>query len=102
MDTMEGSFAVFCIPAPVAIDTVKGLKFEALHKRIKIFGWKFPTVAQKNFLDLPNEKQAFVTVILNEVASTNRDPHLLFNQVGLRLDFIPEEIVKGGFRKLLG
>jgi len=51
-------------------------------------------------LHLPNEKQAFVTNVLNEVASTNRDPHLLFNQVGLKLGFIPEEIVKGAFVSL--
>jgi hypothetical protein len=51
-------------------------------------------------LHLPNEKQAFVTRVLNEVASTNRDPHLLFNQVGFQLGFIPEEIVKGAFVSL--
>ena len=30
-------------------------------------------------------------------ASTNRDPHLLFNQVGVDIGFIPEAIVRGAF-----
>ena len=51
-------------------------------------------------LQLPNDKQTFVTNVLNEVASTNRDPHLLFSQVGLELGFVPEEIVKGAFVSL--
>jgi len=51
-------------------------------------------------LHLLNEKQAFVTDVLNKVALTNRDPHLLFNEVGLKLGFIPEEIVKGAFVSL--
>ena len=35
-------------------------------------------------LHLPPEKDEAVKKIVNEVALTNRDPHLLFNQVGQR------------------
>ena len=51
-------------------------------------------------LHLPNDKQAVVTKVLNDIASTNRDPHLLFSQVGLKLGFIPEEIVMSAFVSL--
>jgi hypothetical protein len=30
-------------------------------------------------------------------SSTNRDPHLLFNQVGIDIGFVPEAIVRGAF-----
>lgn len=48
-------------------------------------------------LQLPPEKQEFVSREINSVATTNRDPHLLFNQIGVQLGFIPEDIVKGAF-----
>ncbi len=48
-------------------------------------------------LQLPPEKQEFVRAIISEVASTNRDPHVVFNQVGIKLGFIPEDVVKGAF-----
>jgi ABC-type branched-subunit amino acid transport system ATPase component len=48
-------------------------------------------------LQLIPEKQAIVKQKLDSIASTNRDPHLLFNQVGIELGFISEEIVKGAF-----
>lgn len=51
-------------------------------------------------LHLPNDKQAVVIGVLNEIASTNRDPHLLFSQVGLNLGFIPEAIVMSAFVSL--
>ena len=51
-------------------------------------------------LQLPPAKQDFVKQIISEVASTNRDPHLIFNQIGIKLGFIPEEIVKGAFVNL--
>lgn len=35
-----------------------------------------------------------------EVALTNRDPHVLFNQVGMKLGFVPEAIVRGAFLAL--
>jgi hypothetical protein len=37
---------------------------------------------------------------MNEVSHTNRDPHVLFNQVGMKLGFVPEAIVQGAFLAL--
>ncbi len=51
-------------------------------------------------LQLPPTKQNFVGRIIGEVASTNRDPHVIFNQIGIGLGFIPEDIVKGAFVNL--
>jgi len=48
-------------------------------------------------LQLAPEKQTAVMNTLDSVASTNRDPHVLFNQVGVQLGFTSEEIVKGAF-----
>ena len=35
--------------------------------------------------------------IVEEVSNSNRDPHLLFNQVGLKAGLIAEAIVKSAF-----
>jgi predicted ATPase len=43
------------------------------------------------------EKQEEVKEILNEVRKTNRDYHLLFSQVGKKLGFISEIVVKSAF-----
>jgi len=43
------------------------------------------------------EKQKEVSAVVEEISRTNRDPHLLFNQVGVRLGFVPEAIVDGAF-----
>jgi hypothetical protein len=51
-------------------------------------------------LQLPPTKQDLVKTVINDVATTNRDPHLLFNQIGMRLGFIPEDIVRGAFVNL--
>ena len=51
-------------------------------------------------LQLPPTKQDFVGRVIAEVASTTRDPHLIFNQIGIRLGFVPEAIVKGAFVNL--
>ena len=48
-------------------------------------------------LQLPPTKQDFVARIVAEIASTNRDPHVIFNQIGIKLGFVPEAIVKGAF-----
>lgn len=48
-------------------------------------------------LQLPPDKQEFVSRTINSVATINRDPHLLFNQIGMQLGFVPEDIVKGAF-----
>lgn len=42
-------------------------------------------------------KQGFVEEVVQEVSRTNRDPHLLFSQIGLKLGFISEEIIQGAF-----
>ncbi len=48
-------------------------------------------------LQLPPTKQEFVRAIIADVASTNRDPHVIFNRIGIALGFVPEAIVKGAF-----
>lgn len=48
----------------------------------------------------PPEAQETVRKVLQEVISTNRDPHLLYNQVGTKIGFIPEAIVRGAFLSL--
>src|SRR5205085_6806314 len=45
----------------------------------------------------PSEKQELIANEIKKVSHTNRDPHLLFNQVGLKIGFVPESIVKGAF-----
>lgn len=45
----------------------------------------------------PADKQHLVAAAIEEVSRTNRDPHLLFNQVGLRLGFVPEAVIRGAF-----
>ncbi|WP_241496721.1 hypothetical protein [Aeromonas caviae] len=37
---------------------------------------------------------------MNEVIRTNRDPHLLYNQLGIAIGFVPEAIVRGAFFSL--
>lgn len=51
-------------------------------------------------LHLDPLKQYFVKSILENLSSTNRDPHVIFNQIGIKLGFIPESIVKGAFLSL--
>ena len=51
-------------------------------------------------LQLPPTKQDVVAQMVREVASTNRDPHLIFNQIGIKLGFLPENVVKGAFVNL--
>lgn len=48
-------------------------------------------------LHLSPEKDEFVKRVINEVALTNRDPHLLFNQVGQKAGLIPTAIVSSAF-----
>jgi len=49
---------------------------------------------------LPPESQYQVRSVLESVSRTNRDPHLLFNQIGMELGFISEIIVRGAFLSL--
>ena len=46
------------------------------------------------------EAQGLVQLSLEEVARTNRDPHLIFNQLGMKIGFVPETIVRGAFLSL--
>lgn len=46
------------------------------------------------------EAQERVSGVIEEVARTNRDPHLLFNQIGMKIGFVPEAIVRGAFLAL--
>jgi predicted ATPase len=46
------------------------------------------------------EVQETVRVAVEKVARTNRDPHLIFNQIGLEIGFVPEAIVRGAFLQL--
>ena len=66
--------------------------FRAIYENLTVNG-ALLTVA----LQLPPEKQSTVTEVLKSINSTNRDPHLLFNQIGIALGFVSEEIVKGAF-----
>jgi predicted ATPase len=45
----------------------------------------------------PAEKQQDVANIVRSISYTNRDPHLLFSQVGIKMGFVPEAIIKGAF-----
>lgn len=44
--------------------------------------------------------QALVRTSIETIARTNRDPHLIFNQVGIAIGFVPEAIVRGAFLAL--
>lgn len=46
------------------------------------------------------ESQDQVKTCVEEVIRTNRDPHLLFNQVGIKIGFVSEIIVRGAFLSL--
>jgi AAA15 family ATPase/GTPase len=48
-------------------------------------------------LHLSTEKDAWVRKIVEEVSRSNRDPHLLFNQVGRAAGLIPANIVSSAF-----
>jgi hypothetical protein len=48
-------------------------------------------------LHLPPESDARVQQVVESVGLSNRDPHLLFNQIGQSLGFIPAAIVTSAF-----
>lgn len=48
-------------------------------------------------LHQPYENQGKVSKIIRDIRRTNRDPHLLYSQVGKYLGLIPENIVVSGF-----
>lgn len=45
----------------------------------------------------PPEAQETVRHAIERVRSTNRDPHLLFSQIGIEIGFVSEIIVRGAF-----
>jgi len=45
----------------------------------------------------PLDKQGTVAEAIREVSRTNRDSHLLFSQLGMRLGFVPEATTRGAF-----
>lgn len=45
----------------------------------------------------PIEQQDNVSKIIKEISRTNRDPHLLFSQIGIKLGFMSAEIIRGAF-----
>lgn len=46
------------------------------------------------------EAQTAVKNAIEEIAKTNRDPHVIFNQVGIKIGFVAEAIVRGAFMAL--
>lgn len=46
------------------------------------------------------EAQSFVRNAIEEIEKTNRDPHLIFNQIGMQIGFVPEAIIRGAFMAL--
>lgn len=48
----------------------------------------------------PLEKQDFVQTAIRNISRTNRDPHLLFSQIGLALSFTAEAIIRSAFINL--
>jgi AAA15 family ATPase/GTPase len=46
------------------------------------------------------ERQAFVSEKVREVSHINRDPHLLFNRLGIEIGYVAEVIVRGAFLSL--
>lgn len=46
------------------------------------------------------DKQNEVQEAIMEISCTNRDPHLIFNQIGIKIGFISEIIVRGAFLSL--
>lgn len=79
---------IYRLPGTVPETTVFNDVLENLQNNIAIL-----TVACQRPLD----KQNTVAEIIKNVSNTNRDPHLLFSQVGLKLGFTPAEVVIGAF-----
>lgn len=51
-------------------------------------------------MHLSPEKEAMVRGVVEEVSHTNRDPHLLFSQVGQRAGLVPTSLVSSAFISL--
>lgn len=46
------------------------------------------------------ESQELMKRTIDEISRTNRDPHLIFNQVGMKIGFVSETIIRGAFLTL--
>ncbi|MBB4797981.1 putative ATPase [Brevundimonas bullata] len=51
-------------------------------------------------MHLPPDKEGTVRKVVEDVSNTNRDPHLLFSQIGLRSGLVPTKIVSSAFLSL--
>lgn len=43
------------------------------------------------------ERQKEVIHAIKQIMHTNRDPHLLFSQIGIAIGFVPEHVIRGAF-----
>ena len=48
----------------------------------------------------PPDQQEFVAKKVHEVSSTTRDPHLLYNKLGIEIGYVSEVIIRGAFLSL--
>ncbi len=69
--------------------------FEAIHARL-VEDLAILTVSCQR----SPESQELVRNAMEEISRTNRDPHLLFNQLGIKINFVSEAIVRGAFLAL--
>lgn len=84
----DPSIGIFRLPGATPESTIFNSVINNLENNIALL-----TVAcQRSF-----DKQMFVANEIKRVSHTNRDPHLLFNQVGLAIGFVPETVIRGAF-----
>ena len=79
---------IFRLPGDTPEATIFNSVLKNLEKNIALL-----TVACQR----PIDKQSAVIEAAQSVSHTNRDPHLLFSQVGIKLNFTSEEIIRGAF-----
>ena len=86
--TTSDETRIFRLPGAMPEATVFNSVVENLESNIALL-----TVACHR----PIDKQDAVATSIKNVSRTNRDPHLLFSQIGIQLGFVPEEIIKSTF-----
>ena len=79
---------IFRLPGLVPESTVFNSVVENLDHNITSL-----TLACQRSLD----KQQMITKVIREASRSNRDPHLLFSQIGANINNVPETIVRGAF-----
>lgn len=84
-DTRDG---IFRLPGAVPETAV----FDSVRENLNDQGGQLAVALHKPF-----EQHEQVAKVVEEVRLTNRDPHLLFSQVGKRLGFIPATTVRDAF-----